>query len=155
VEHQRRHATQWIIRRDLLGIAKRRPWSALETNAIKPHRNRGAADEGRVVLADKEHGFSTRFSGTCRNRAFLVCLKDADGRNPGPAMTTKYAGQILRATTIAKLLDRDFRGRWQRRIATAANGVLTPPPHRSRARRVRPAPSPQACARVWRRSCSA
>jgi hypothetical protein len=28
----------------------------LERQAIQPQRNRGAADEGGVVLADQEHG---------------------------------------------------------------------------------------------------
>src|SRR5437764_1452803 len=47
---------QRIIRRDFVGIAKRRPRPVLERQAIKAQRNRGAADEGGVVLADQEHG---------------------------------------------------------------------------------------------------
>src|SRR4051794_35520057 len=58
VEHQRRHAAQRIIGRDLVGVAEGRPRSVLEGEAVKPQRNRDAADEGGVVLADQEHGFA-------------------------------------------------------------------------------------------------
>jgi predicted transcriptional regulator len=47
---------QRIIRLDPVALAKRRPRPVLERQAIQLQRNRDAADEGGVVLADHDHG---------------------------------------------------------------------------------------------------
>jgi hypothetical protein len=60
VQHQRRHPPQRVIRRDLVGIAERRPRLVLEGDAIEPHGDGGAADKGGVELADQEHLESPR-----------------------------------------------------------------------------------------------
>ena len=56
VKHQRRHPPQRIIGRDLVGIAEGRPRLVLEGDAVEPHGDGDAADEGGVVLADEDHG---------------------------------------------------------------------------------------------------
>src|ERR1700676_1912646 len=56
IQHQRRHSAQRIERRDLVAVAEGRPRPVLEGETIKPHRNRDAADEGGVVLADQDQG---------------------------------------------------------------------------------------------------
>jgi len=61
-KHQRRHPPQRIVRRDLVAIAEGRPRPVLEGQLIKPQRNRDAADEGGVVLADQDHGRPGTFS---------------------------------------------------------------------------------------------
>src|SRR3954447_10363129 len=57
VEHQRRHPPQRIVRRDLVGIAERRPRPMLERQIIEMQRNSHAADERGIELADQDHGF--------------------------------------------------------------------------------------------------
>src|SRR5262252_5799481 len=59
---------EWIIGRDLAGIAEGRPRLVLEGDAIAPHRNRDASHEGRVVLADQEHGSLSRGSSSNRRK---------------------------------------------------------------------------------------
>src|SRR5437763_6831376 len=62
IEHKRRHPAQRIIRRYFVGIAKGRPGLMLEGQSIKPQRNCDTTDEGRVVLADKDHvSFASSF----------------------------------------------------------------------------------------------
>ena len=56
VAHQCRHPPQRIEQRDLVGIGEGRPRAMLERQVIEPQRNRDAADKGRVVLADQDHG---------------------------------------------------------------------------------------------------
>src|SRR5207253_7060276 len=67
VQHQRRHPPQRIIGRDLVGIAEGRPRLVLEGDAIQPHGDGDAADEGGVVLADQDHVKITTLQGG-RNR---------------------------------------------------------------------------------------
>jgi hypothetical protein len=64
IEHQRRHPPQRIIGCDLVGIAEGRPWLVLESDAIQPHGDGDAADEGGIELADQDHLISPLYGGT-------------------------------------------------------------------------------------------
>jgi hypothetical protein len=56
VEHQGGHAGERIVGADLVGIGEGRPGTVLERQAVEHERDADAADEGRVVLADEDHG---------------------------------------------------------------------------------------------------
>jgi hypothetical protein len=56
IQHQRRHPAQRVERRDLVTFAEGRPRPVFEGKAVKPERDSDATDEGRVVLADEDHG---------------------------------------------------------------------------------------------------
>ena len=58
IQHQSRHAAQWIKGCDLVGIAEARPWLVLESEAVEPQRDRDAADKGEIILSDENHEFS-------------------------------------------------------------------------------------------------
>lgn len=56
IQHQRRHAQQRVVCSDLVGLAEGRPGPVLEGDAVERQRDADAADEGRVVLSDQDHG---------------------------------------------------------------------------------------------------
>ncbi len=60
VQHQRRHPGQRVVRADLLRIAEHRPRPLLEGQAVQRQGDADAADEGRIILADQDHGAALR-----------------------------------------------------------------------------------------------
>ncbi len=55
VQHQGRDAAHRIERRHLVGVGPDRPRPVLVGEAVETKGDRGAADEGGVVLADEDH----------------------------------------------------------------------------------------------------
>jgi hypothetical protein len=67
------------VDRDLVGIAEGRPRLVLEIDAVKPHGDGDAADKGRVVLADQDHGCSLVMPGKSAKR---VCRLEDPAIHP-------------------------------------------------------------------------
>src|SRR5258708_26272795 len=65
--HRRRHPPQRIERRDLVAIAEGRPRPVLEWQTIKPQRDRHAAHEGGIILADQDHALGPPARHCCRH----------------------------------------------------------------------------------------
>src|SRR6476620_207203 len=142
VEHQRRHPPQRIIRRDLVGIAKGGPRPMRVGDAIEPHRDGDAADEGGIVLADQEHGappFHTHNRHTPRRRSIQYAAAPRFGRNCSGILDPRLRVQLRTRRDDNRWILRILRTveyRWRR---DAQNSV--PSPERTRAAR-RPSARP-------------
>jgi hypothetical protein len=58
IEHERRHPDERVVGPDLLSIAKDRPGPVRKWQVVKRERDADPANEGRVILADENHGWS-------------------------------------------------------------------------------------------------